>query len=398
LPRRALTAASVDRLKTPAKGQVEHFDKGFPGLALRVSYGGGKSWVFFYRTAGRLRRMTLGTYPALSLADAREAWRQARQEAQRGRDPAAARKTEMAATASPLVVEEWLRRDQAENKTADEVKRMFERYVLARWGGRTMEEIGRRDVLDVIDAIADKGKIAMARRLHSRLNTFFRWCVGRGILTSNPMENLPKPGTEVKRDRVLADDELVVVWNAAEKLSWPHGTAIQLLLLTGARREEIGQLRWSEIEGDTIRLEGNRTKTGVPHNIPLSAPAVTLLERAPRVGGSDYVFTTTGRTSLGGWSAAKRKLDTTVQIAPWRVHDLRRTVATGMQKLGVVLQVVEAALGHTAGSRGGIVGIYQRYDYDSEKKQALAAWGGHVMALIEGREPGKVLPMTRVKR
>jgi hypothetical protein len=135
LTRRALTAASVERLKPSAKGQIEHFDKGFPGLALRVSYGGGKSWIFFYRIGGRLRRMTLGTYPALSLAEAREDWRDARTEAQRGRDPAMARKSEKGATASPLVVEEWLRRDQAENRTAAEVKRMFERYVLPAWGG-----------------------------------------------------------------------------------------------------------------------------------------------------------------------------------------------------------------------------------------------------------------------
>jgi integrase len=393
LTRRALTAATVERLKPPAKGQIEHFDKGFPGLALRVSYGGGKSWVFFYRVAGKLRRMTLGTYPALSLAEAREAWRDARQEAQRGRDPAIARKTERGSTGYAGVAEEWWRRDQAENRTAAEVKRMLDRYVLPAWGGRSIEEIRRRDVLDVIDAIADRGAISMARRVQSRLNRLFVWCVGRGILTVNPMQGLPKPGSDTKRDRVLSDDELVAVWCGAETLGYPYGRAVQLLLLTGARREEIGQLRWSEVQGDTIHLEGARTKTGNPHLIPLSTPAMALLEHAPRVAGSDYVFTVTGRKPIRGWSGAKIQLDELASISAWRIHDLRRTVATGMQKLGVVLQVVEAALGHTAGSRGGIVGIYQRHDYANEKRAALEAWGAHVVDLVEDREPGKVVPM-----
>ncbi len=391
MTRRALTAATVERLKPPAKGQIEHFDKGFPGLALRVSYGGGKSWVFFYRVAGKLRRMTLGTYPALGLAEAREAWRDARQEAQRGRDPAMARKTERGTTGYACVAEEWLRRDQAENRTAPEVKRMLDRYVLPAWGGRSIEEIRRRDVLDVIDAIADRGAISMARRVQSRLNRLFVWCVGRGILTLNPMQGLPKPGSDTKRDRVLTDDELAAVWRGAATLGWPYGHAVQLLLLTGARREEIGQLKWSEVQGDTIHLEGSRTKTGNPHLIPLSTPAMALLDH--RVAGSDYVFTLRGPKPIRGWSGAKLQLDALASIAPWRIHDLRRTVATGMQKLKVNLQVVEAVLGHTAGSRGGVIGIYQRHDYANEKRAALEAWGAHVVDLVEDREPGKVVPM-----
>jgi len=332
-------------------------------------------------------------------AEAREAWREARQEAQRGRDPGAmARKMEKGATDVQSVFEEWLLRDQAENRTAPEVKRMFERYVLPGWGRRPIEGIRRRDVLDVIDAIADKGAIAMARRVQSRLNRLFVWSVGRGILTLNPMQGLPKPGSDIKRDRVLSDDELAAVWRGAEQLGWPYGRAVQLLLLTGARREEIGQLRWSEVQGATIHLEGARTKTGNAHLIPLSTPAMALLEHAPRVAGSDYVFTISGRRPIRGWSGAKIQLDELASISAWRIHDLRRTVATGMQKLGVVLQVVEAALGHTAGSRGGIVGIYQRHDYANEKRAALEVWGAHVTVLVEGREPGKVVPIRGTPR
>jgi integrase len=209
--------------------------------------------------------------------------------------------------------------------------------------------------------------------------------VGRGIIQTNPLTDLPKPGEETRRDRVLSDEELIAVWNAAEQLGWPYEPAVQLLILTGARREEVGQLRWSEIADRTIELKGDRTKNGEPHNIPLSAPALALLEQAPRIGGSDFVFTFTGKAPVTTWSRAKAKLDALSQVTSWRIHDLRRTTATNLQKMGVPLQVTEAILGHTAGSRGGIIGIYQRHNYASEKRAALKAWGARVMALVEGR-------------
>jgi integrase len=395
LPRRALTAASVERIKPPAAGQIEHFDKGFPGLALRASYGGGKSWVFFYRIGGRQRRMTLGTYPALSLADARQAWREARQDAATGRDPAQARKRDKPAQDFTTVAHEWIRRDQGKNKSRAEVERVVERELVPAWGHRNVDEIGRRDVLDLIDSIVDRGAPTMARRVQAYVHRFLKWCVGRGIIATNPATDLPKPGAETRRERVLADDELVVVWRGAMKLGWPFGHAVRLLLLTGARREEIGQLRWPEIDHELgiIKLEGVRTKNGKPHDIPLSVAAVALLEHLPRIASSPFVFTTNAKTPISGWSRAKSELDGLASISPWRIHDLRRTVATGMQRLGVGLQVVEAVLGHVSGSRAGIVGIYQRHGYDAERRAALEAWGAHVTALVAGREPSVVLPL-----
>ena len=301
MSRRALTAASVERLKPPAKGQVEHFDKGFPGLALRISYGGGKSWVYFYRVGGRQRRLTFGTYPALSLADARQAWREAKEHVETGRDPTVARKRDRTAHDFVSVAEEWLRRDQAKNRTARESKRIIDRYVAPAWTGLRVDAIGRRDVLDLVDRIADRGTIVMARRVHSRLHRFFRWCVGRDIIDTNPTADLPKPGSETKRDRVLTDQELSTVWRSAETLGWPFGTVIQLLILTGARRNEIGSLRWSEIGENRITLDGTRTKNGEPHDIALSAAAVQLLKEVPRVSGSDFVFTTNGRSAIGAF-------------------------------------------------------------------------------------------------
>jgi integrase len=393
LPKSALTAAGVERMKAPASGQVDHFDKGFPGLALRISYGGRKSWVYFYRVAGRLRRLKLGTYPALSLAEARDAWREARKELEAGRDPALAPKREKPAEDFASVAEDWLKRDQAQHKSAAEARRIIERYVLPEWSAFRIDEIGRRNVLDLIDSIVDRGKKTQALRVHARLHRLFRWAVGRGIITINPMTDLPKPAAEVKRDRTLTDHELATVWRGTEQLGFPFGDAVRLLILTGARREEIGQLRRSEIDGATIKLNGVRTKSGEPHDIPLSAPAMKLLDQAPCIDNSEFVFTTNGRSSISGWSRAKAQLDKLATIAPWRVHDLRRSVATGLQKLGTALQVTEAVLGHVSGSRAGVVGIYQRHDYADEKRAALEAWGAHVMALVDGRETGVVLPV-----
>jgi integrase len=393
LPHRSLTAAAVERLKVPAKGQVEHFDKGFPGLALRLSYGGGKSFVFFYRIGGRLRRMTLGTYPALSLADAREAWRKARQDVQLGRDPAIARGGASPATAFAAVTEEWLKRDQATNKSHATVERIVKRELLPAWGHLPIAEINYDDVLRVIDSIADRGTVIMARRVHGYAHRLFVWAKGRRIITTNPMADMPKPGKEIPRDRVLTDDELAQVWRGTEELGWPFGPAFRLLILTGARREEIGRLRWSEVDGAVIKLEGTRTKSGNPHTIPLSTAGLVVLEQVPRIVNSDFVFTASGKAHISAWSTAKGRLDTLAPIASWRTHDLRRTAATGMQRLGISLQVVESILGHVAGSRAGVVGIYQRHTYDAEKRAALEAWGAHVMALVEGRKPGVVLPI-----
>jgi integrase len=387
-----ITTAFAEKKKPPQTGQTDYFDRTYPGLALRVSCGGRKSWTYMYRHRGKLRRMRLGVYPHMSVADAHDAWRKAHDVVEAGRDPALT--VEVAATDFRSVFEEWMARDQAKNRSRDTVRRSIAMHALPKWQDRTINEIGRRDVLDVIDAVADRGTPIAARRLHAYLHRLFAWAIGRGIIETNPLANADRPAQENKRDRVLSDDELVKVWNAAERVGWPYGPAVQLLILTGARREEVGQLRWSEIDNNTIKLEGSRTKNGEAHNIPLSAAACAALHNLPRIANSEFVFTFSGHVPISGWSKAKFDLDDLAALTtPWIIHDLRRTCATGLQKLRTPLQVTEAILGHVSGSRAGVVGIYQRHDYADEKRAALEAWGAHVIALVEGRAPGKVLPM-----
>jgi integrase len=392
--KKSLTVASVDRVAPPAKGQTEYFDKGFPGLALRVSYAGGKSFGFYYRLGGKLRRINLGTYPAISLIEAREAWRAARVAVSKGQDPAprdGVARTDTFAS----VIAEWVKRDQSPRnraRTLYQLENAIKLDLLPAWGTRRIDTIGKRDVLELLDRIMDRGAVVKARRMYAHLRRFFKWAYGREIIFANPMSGLEKPGTEKARERVLTDAELVAVWNACPE--GPSGAAVRLLMLTGSRISEVTELKWSEIDGDTIKLDGSRTKNAEPHAIALSAPARALIDAMPKTG--EYVFSTDGgKRPLRGWSHRKEALDAKANIEAWRMHDLRRTVATGLQKLGVNLQTIESVLGHTGGSRAGIVGVYQRHAFLDEARAALETWGAHVTGLIEGREAGKVLPMRR---
>jgi integrase len=385
MPTRSLTVASVARIKPPKRGQADYFDSGYPGLALRVSYGGAKTWIYFYRLHAKLRRLSLGRFPGMELDDARNAWRSARLAVSKGESPAHIKPT--TADTFGATAEEWLKRDQAKNRSIDRVQQAIKYNALPVWRERLIAGITRRDVIELIDAVVDRGALTMARRLHSHLHRLFRWAVGRGIIETNPMADLPKPGKAVKRDRVLDNHELKAAWKAAEKAAWPYGPAIRLLILTAARREEIGALRWSEIHNNEIRLPSERSKSGEARIIPLSPPALALIQNLPRVG--EHVFSKNG-SGLDGWSKAKRAIDATAAemnggaLPPWRLHDLRRTTATGLQRLGIGLQVVESVLGHVSGSRAGIVGVYQRHQFEVEKRQALEAWAAEVTRITAG--------------
>ncbi|MGD9922440.1 MAG: tyrosine-type recombinase/integrase [Pseudorhodoplanes sp.] len=403
MPKLKMTTASIERLKPPPHGQCDYFDPAFPALALRLSASGVRSWTYFGRVHGRLKRITLGRYPAMSLRAARLKAGEAADSMQLGVNPTAEKRAARRAPHDDFatVADDWLKRDQSQNRTRHEVARAIDRDVKPAWKDRPIGSIKRRDVLEVVDAIADRGAPIYARRVHAHLHRLFRWAVGRGIIEANPVADLPKPAAAAARDRVLSDHELVHVWNAAGLLEYPFGPLLRLLILTGARRDEIGSLRWSEIHGDSIKLSGERTKVGVPHTIPLSVAAQDIIAALPRIADTNFVFTTTGTSPVSGWSKAKTLLDAAIAAANqgtplpgWRLHDLRRTLATGLQRLGIGLQVIERILGHVAGSRAGIVGVYQRHSFDDEARQALDAWARRVDALVSGKA-ANVLPMRR---
>jgi integrase len=399
VPKLKMTVAALDRIKPPREGQVDYFDAAYPGLALRVTANGVRSWTYFGRVHGKLKRATIGRYPDLSLAKARVKAGETADAMRAGTDPTAAKR---AARREPrdkdqfeIVAREWLMRDQKGNRSAAEVKRVIERDVLPALGRRKIQTITRRDIIDLVDGIVDRGAETMARRTHAYLHRLFRWAVGRDIIDVNPVADLPKPGAETARDRFLTDTELRELWKAASATDWPFGPALKLLILTGARRDEISALRWKElnIADAVIRLEGARTKNGQPHEIALSEPALEIAKALPKIGNSEFVFTTTGKTPISGWSRAKAAIDEQLEAFPlFRLHDLRRTVATGMQRLGVRLEAIEAVLGHVSGSRRGVVGVYQRHSFADEARAALIAWGDHVVKVVGGK-PAKVVKL-----
>ena len=190
------------------------------------------------------------------------------------------------------------------------------RYPLPVWGDRPITRITRRDCIELIDGVVDLGRLTMAHRLHGHLHRLFRWAVGRDILEVNPMTDLPRQGKLTQRDRKLDDAELAMVWRAASKMPWPFGPIYQLLILTGPRREEIGALRWNEVDGDIIRLPRERTKNDVPLDIPLSPQAAALIKELPHLPTTDLVFSTTGTTHVSNWSRAKASLDAAVTPPP----------------------------------------------------------------------------------
>src|SRR6185312_15117819 len=294
--KRHLTDASIQRTKPPTKGSLEIFDLGYPGLAIRIGHGGAKTFELFYRVNGKLRRETLGRWPGVSLADARNSWRKTREAIGRGETP----QRENPAMLFEHVVEEWIKRDQSKNKPSSlyQLTRTLEVDLLPAWRGKRIDEIGKRDVIELLDSIADRGAPIMARRVQSYIRRFFRWCIERDLLKIDPTQAMPRVGNGKSRDRVLTDEELARVLTAC---SGPYGAVVRMLALTGARREEIAQLRWSEIDGDTIKLEGSRTKTGEPHTIPLSSAAQALLKGLPNIG--EYVFS--GARPISNWSQCK---------------------------------------------------------------------------------------------
>jgi integrase len=277
----------------------------------------------------------------------------------------------------------------AGKKSGRFVERNMRRYVLPSWQGRLITDIDKRAARAVVDDIRDRGKHVLANRIFSHLHRMFVWCADRDIIKDNPLRDVKGKTKEKSRTRVLSDDELKKVWLASSKLSGPYRDAFRLLVLTGARKNEISKLRGEEVKGNDIHLEGDRTKNGEPHIIPLSSAAREVLRNVEKTSG--YLFATRLGTHSASCTMEKAKLDFHSGVRNWTIHDLRRTVATNLQKLSVPLPVTEAVLGHSGGSRSGIVSVYQRHDYYPEKRLALEAWGAHVTALVEGSERRKVL-------
>jgi integrase len=269
--------------------------------------------------------------------------------------------------------------------------------IIPAWHGRRLSQIGKSDIHELLDRIVDRGAPVQANRTLAWLKGLSNWAIGRGLIEVSPCAGVKAPAVEAARDRVLNDKELRAVWQAADALEWYYRGLVQLVLLTGQRRNEVAELRWSEldIENKLWILPAARAKNSVEHAIPLSDLAVEILRALPRVGNSDYVFTISGRTPIRAHYIIKRRLDSLMapDTPPWVLHDIRRTVASGMARLGVNLPVVEKLLNHVGGSFSGVAGVYQRHSFADEKRAAMTAWARHVEVLVTGETAANIVPI-----
>jgi len=401
-----------------AAGPGRHYDEKLPGFGLYVGAKGSRSYFLEYRPGrGRgvaKRRITIGRHGApWTAATARDEALRLLGRIKAGSDPLAERDAAEQHAARTLagLVEAWLARDQAKNRSRAEVERIMAREVLPVWGARGLEDIRKRDVIALIDGIADRGAPVAANRALAHIKRLFHWAASRDLIENDPAAHVAKVAAETRRDRVLDDAELVEVWQALKGASPAFRDGLRLLVLTGARRAEIFEASREELEERGLRLPAKRSKTASGRLIPLNRLARSIVEDRPvfEVEGrtSDWLITVDGKAPFSNIGHAKAHLDRAILEArrqrdpeaeampDWRLHDIRRSVATGLQRLGVRLEVIEAILGHVSGSRGGIVGVYQRHQFEDEARAALEAWGRHVEALLAGGAERKVVPLKR---
>jgi integrase len=402
--------AVVGRLKLPDDATEEKFwDHGHDdcviGFGLRVRESGVRTWIFQYKYGEKHERMKIGTWPSLSLEKARAKARKHRHEVDDGGNPAAKRveAKKRAADSFRPVAERFLgwQAKRLKPRYYEEVERHLTKHAKP-LQDKLLAGIDRRAIAALLSEIsADRGPMA-GNRLRASLSAFFAWAMREGLIEQNPVIGTNRHD-ETKRDRVLSDAELREIWNAL--LPDDYGDVVRLLLLTGQRREEIGGLRWDEIDFDhgVITLPPARTKNKREHKIPMSDAVTSILQARRGLVDREFVF---GRGSGGyqGWSNSKESLEARIRdargkkakaVPRWTLHDLRRTCATQMaDKLGVLPHVVEATLNHISGHKSGVAGTYNRANYVVERRHALNMWADYVQSIVAGGTP-TVVPLRK---
>lgn len=389
-----LTDAKLKAVKAPLRGRVELADSDCVGLRFVKGSTGKCRWIVRKRVAGKFRKITLEDYPGIGLAKARQKALQACADIESGRKLAKPDKRSNK-TVSAL----WNTYDQqrVENKrSAKEIRRIFKKYVLPELGGRPVDAITRTDVTRLIDGIAygERPAPVMARLVAAQMSVFFNWVLPRvETLAYNPVTAASRPPAPKPRDRVLSNEELKSLWKAVENQPFPWQHSLKLMLFTAARRSEVFGAERAEfdLEEKVWNLPASSAKNSNAVIIPLSVEACHVISGCPVTDGSSKLFpsATNPKTSASGISKLLRRLRADVQsdlqrpVLHWTLHDIRRTVATNLQRLGVRLEVTEAILNHISGSQAGIVKVYQRYNWMDEKREALQLWSDDLVRICD---------------
>ena len=377
MPRLKFSDLSLRALKPPSSGQVTYWDASEHGFGMRVSQAGSKTFVLM--VGRQRRRLTVGRFPEMGLADARKQARKLRAQATLAVRPGAS-------IAFDEALELFFSTHCASNRpnTNAETFRILRTRFLPVFKSRDLSEIISRDIVAITDPIVRDGKPSAANHAFTEIRTFFRWSVRRGYIQLSPCQSLKLPARPSTRDRVLDDEELRAVLAATftDPVS-QHNLIVRLLLLTGQRRNEIASLKWSMINEQErmITWPSAMTKNKREHTIPygdLTAAALALVSR-----NDNLLFPARGRsTPFNGWSKAKRELDAACQIAAWTLHDLRRTYSTNLSKLGVQPHITERLLNHATGQISGVAAVYNRWSYLPEMREAVGRCEHHVKRLI----------------
>jgi integrase len=403
------TTANIRTLAlSPGKAEEIIFDDDVAGFGVRIRAGGSKTFVYQYKAGAKNRRMTLGSVTAIDVGKARDTAKDLYAKVRLGQDPQGEKiqsKIEAAETFK-AAAEDFLAYKKTEVRPGSHVGMTHHLMVHARsLHHLSFNKIARSDIAQAVSSVARNAGIPTGNRVRSTLSSLFAWAVAQGRLEHNPVIGTRPNKGEKPRERVLKPHELRLIWNALPEQD-QYGSIVKLLMLTGQRLSEIAGLRWSEIHGDVIELPAERVKNGRPHTVPVSRAAGAILAAQPRRGGADGKIRDPifgyADGPYGGWSQSKKRLDKTIAkiagepLAPWVIHDLRRTAVTGMADIGIAPHIIEAVVNHLSGHKGGIAGVYNKATYASEVRAALETWGNHVMAIVEGRDqPSNVTAFRR---
>lgn len=360
-------------------------DPELKGFGVTIAPAGSKTFFLNYTSpvVGKRRQINLGRYPAVSLKDARQEARNARASIALGNDPADKQNDGPAislATGLDLYARARLDHQRTGHTTERDLRRDFAPLL-----ARPAMTVTTQMVAAIIDTKAQTAP-TMANRLIGYAHPWFRWMITRGHIANNPVEGIEKPSKETARERSLTSDELTAVWKSTPGLGYPFGPFIKLLLLTGIRRNELAGMRRDEIDLDMKlwSIPASRSKTGTAINIPLSDAALDVLNDIPDASGP-FVFSTTGKSPVSGFSRMKRKLDKLSGVADWRLHDFRRTMVSAMVDFGIDATTADRCLNHTgAATMSTVQRVYQRSDLLDQRRAAMEKWAKHIEDVVAG--------------
>ena len=415
-----LTKRTIEKIAAPpaAKGSRDVPDALVPGLYLSVKPSGVKSWCVRYRFEGRQRRYTVGRLEKFDVGQARRKAQAVLRQVEEGIDP----QTEKLAVRSgdikdafPEMAVRFIEQYALPNKNRSWLSQArvlglrlgpqarrnpaLERHwgiipgsPADRWQKRTVGSITRREVAELIgDTVSSSGPAA-AIKLRATLSRLFGWMIEQGVIEQSPVVGTKAPSPNNSRSRTLDAVELSLVWRATDALGTPFQQLIRLLILLGQRRDETAGMSRHRLTGNiwTLPAEGvGRTKNKLEHEVPLPKAALDIIATLPR-SPSGLLLTTNDKTPISGYSKMKAALDAEItrlnggrSIAPWALHDLRRTCRTGLAALGVPPHVAEHVLNHVSGARAGVVAVYDKHPYRAEKRRALERWAEHVLVAVE---------------